>query len=105
MSCKNVKGASLKNISTLFVSHKGKETGCVALRTGNAAGLWDVQNCEVKAKFLCKKLAEKVTVPVASETISDSKCPLGWDTSNSTNSCFRVSIVFCHNPTHETGEH
>uniref|UniRef100_A0A8C3QRN8 MRC1 protein n=1 Tax=Cyanoderma ruficeps TaxID=181631 RepID=A0A8C3QRN8_9PASS len=68
----------------------GKEAGCVALRTGNAAGLWDVQNCEVKAKFLCKKLAEKVTVPVASETISDSKCPLGWDTSNSTNSCFKV---------------
>uniref|UniRef100_A0A803W6B1 Mannose receptor C-type 1 n=1 Tax=Ficedula albicollis TaxID=59894 RepID=A0A803W6B1_FICAL len=70
----------------------GREAGCVALRTGNAAGLWDVQNCEVKAKFLCKKLAEGVTVPVASETISDSKCPLGWDTSNSTNSCFRVSI-------------
>uniref|UniRef100_A0A803V9G9 MRC1 protein n=1 Tax=Ficedula albicollis TaxID=59894 RepID=A0A803V9G9_FICAL len=67
----------------------GREAGCVALRTGNAAGLWDVQNCEVKAKFLCKKLAEGVTVPVASETISDSKCPLGWDTSNSTNSCFR----------------
>uniref|UniRef100_A0A8C5NNV4 MRC1 protein n=1 Tax=Junco hyemalis TaxID=40217 RepID=A0A8C5NNV4_JUNHY len=68
----------------------GKEAGCVALRTGNAAGLWDVQNCEVKAKFLCKKLAEKVTVPAVSETVSDSKCPLGWDTSNSTNSCFRV---------------
>ncbi|NXS81839.1 MRC1 protein, partial [Erpornis zantholeuca] len=65
----------------------GKEAGCVALRTGNAAGLWDVQSCEVKAKFLCKKLAEKVTVPVTSETISDSKCPLGWHTSN--NSCFR----------------
>ncbi|XP_009084157.3 macrophage mannose receptor 1-like isoform X1 [Serinus canaria] len=67
----------------------GKEAGCVALRTGNAAGLWDVQNCEVKAKFLCKKLAEKVTLPAASETVSASKCPLGWDTSNSTNSCFR----------------
>ncbi|NXG26234.1 MRC1 protein, partial [Grallaria varia] len=67
----------------------GNEAGCVALRTGNAAGLWDVQNCEVKAKFLCKKLAEKVTVPLTPETIPDSKCPLGWDTSNSTNSCFR----------------
>uniref|UniRef100_A0A8C3MZB8 Uncharacterized protein n=1 Tax=Geospiza parvula TaxID=87175 RepID=A0A8C3MZB8_GEOPR len=67
----------------------GKKAGCVALRTGNAAGLWDVQNCEVKAKFLCKKLAEKVTVPAVSERVSDSKCPLGWDTSNSTNSCFR----------------
>ncbi|XP_027551485.1 macrophage mannose receptor 1-like isoform X1 [Neopelma chrysocephalum] len=67
----------------------GSEAGCVALRTGNAAGLWDVQNCEVKAKFLCKKLAEKVTVPLIPETVPDSKCPFGWDTSNSTNACFR----------------
>ncbi|NWR28870.1 MRC1 protein, partial [Tachuris rubrigastra] len=67
----------------------GNERGCVALRTGNAAGLWDVQNCEVKAKFLCKKLAEKVTVPLTPETVPDSKCPLGWDTSNSTTACFR----------------
>uniref|UniRef100_A0A8D0EKF2 MRC1 protein n=1 Tax=Strix occidentalis caurina TaxID=311401 RepID=A0A8D0EKF2_STROC len=70
----------------------GNEAGCVALRTGNAAGLWDVQNCEVKAKFLCKKLAEKITLPLAPGTISDSKCPLGWDTNNSTNSCFRVFV-------------
>ncbi|NXV11484.1 MRC1 protein, partial [Cepphus grylle] len=70
----------------------GNEAGCVALRTGNAAGLWDVQNCEVKAKFLCKKLAEKITLPPAPDSISDSKCPLGWDTSNSTNSCFRVFV-------------
>ncbi|KAM6101738.1 macrophage mannose receptor 1-like isoform 1-T1 [Theristicus caerulescens] len=70
----------------------GNEAGCVALRTGNAAGLWDVQNCEVKAKFLCKKLAKKITLPLAPETVSDSKCPLGWDTSNSTNSCFRVFV-------------
>uniref|UniRef100_A0A8C5X0X2 MRC1 protein n=1 Tax=Malurus cyaneus samueli TaxID=2593467 RepID=A0A8C5X0X2_9PASS len=68
----------------------GKEAGCVALRTGNAAGLWDVQNCDAKAKFLCKKLADKVTVPDAPEIPSDSKCPSGWDTSNRTNSCFRV---------------
>lgn len=91
MNCKNVKGTTLKHI---FISHKGNEAGCVALRTGNAAGLWDVQNCEIKAKFLCKKLAEKITLPLAPDTVSDSKCPLGWDTSNSTNSCFRVSIFF-----------
>ncbi|NWY51314.1 MRC1 protein, partial [Chionis minor] len=69
----------------------GNEAGCVALRTGNAAGLWDVQNCEVKAKFLCKKLAEKITLPLAPD-ISNSTCPLGWDTSNSTNSCFRAFV-------------
>uniref|UniRef100_A0A8C4UQS2 Macrophage mannose receptor 1-like n=1 Tax=Falco tinnunculus TaxID=100819 RepID=A0A8C4UQS2_FALTI len=70
----------------------GNEAGCVALRTGNAAGLWDVQKCEVKAKFICKKLAEKITLPLAPETVSESKCPWGWDTSNSTNSCFRVFV-------------
>ncbi|XP_008490918.2 macrophage mannose receptor 1-like [Calypte anna] len=70
----------------------GNEAGCVALRTGNAAGLWDVQNCEVKAKFLCKKLAEKITLPLSPEAVSESKCPLGWDESNSTNSCFRAFV-------------
>ncbi|NXX93061.1 MRC1 protein, partial [Centropus bengalensis] len=70
----------------------GNEAGCVALRTGNAAGLWDVQNCEVNARFLCKKQAEKITLPFAPKTPSDSKCFLGWDTSNSTNSCFRVFV-------------
>ncbi|NXT81496.1 MRC1 protein, partial [Zapornia atra] len=68
----------------------GNQAGCVALRTGNAAGLWDVQNCEVKAKFICRKLAEKVSL--TPETVSDSKCPLGWDTSNSTDSCFRAFV-------------
>uniref|UniRef100_A0A803YDR7 C-type lectin domain-containing protein n=1 Tax=Meleagris gallopavo TaxID=9103 RepID=A0A803YDR7_MELGA len=67
----------------------GKEVGCVALRTGSAAGLWDVQNCELKAKFLCKKTAEKITRPFAPGKNSNFKCPLGWNTSNSTNSCFR----------------
>ncbi|NXO00784.1 MRC1 protein, partial [Rhinopomastus cyanomelas] len=70
----------------------GNEAGCVALRTGNAAGLWDVLNCEVKAKFLCKKLAEKISLPIAPETISDSKCPLGWGAGGSSNSCFRVFL-------------
>ncbi|KAM8810846.1 macrophage mannose receptor 1-like [Eudromia elegans] len=68
----------------------GKKGGCVVLRTGNTAGLWDVQNCEVKAKFLCKKLARKITLP--HETVSNSKCPLGWNTDNSTNSCFKIFV-------------
>ncbi|OXB67692.1 hypothetical protein ASZ78_015224, partial [Callipepla squamata] len=71
---------------------EGKEVGCVALRTGNAAGLWDVQNCEVKAKFLCKKLAEKMTRPFAPGKNSNFKCPLGWNANNSTNSCFRIFV-------------
>uniref|UniRef100_A0A8C2SV90 Macrophage mannose receptor 1 n=1 Tax=Coturnix japonica TaxID=93934 RepID=A0A8C2SV90_COTJA len=70
----------------------GKEVGCVALRTGSAAGLWDVQNCELKAKFLCKKTAEKINHPFAPGKNSNFKCPLGWNASNSTNSCFRVFV-------------
>ncbi|KAK9396216.1 MRC1: Macrophage mannose receptor 1 [Crotalus adamanteus] len=36
----------------------GPNPGCVAMRTGDAAGLWDVVNCEERAPFLCKQLAE-----------------------------------------------
>ncbi|XP_064018341.1 macrophage mannose receptor 1-like [Pogoniulus pusillus] len=70
----------------------GNGAGCVALRTGAAAGLWDVQHCDIKARFLCKKPAEKVTLPPVPETSPDSICPLGWDTSNSTDLCFRVFV-------------
>ncbi|NXD11888.1 MRC1 protein, partial [Nothocercus nigrocapillus] len=70
----------------------GKKGGCVVLRTGNAAGLWDVQNCEVKAKFLCKKIAGKIILPLPHETVSNSKCPLGWNTNNSTNLCFKIFV-------------
>ena len=56
---------------------------------------------ELKAKFLCKKPAEKITRPFAPGKHSDFKCPLGWNTSNSTNSCFRVSVIFSYNPSHE----
>ncbi|XP_064362040.1 LOW QUALITY PROTEIN: macrophage mannose receptor 1-like [Dromaius novaehollandiae] len=66
--------------------------GCVVLRTGNTAGLWDVQNCEVKAKFLCKKLAEKMTLPLAPEAVSNSECPVGWTTNSSTNLCFKIFV-------------
>lgn len=45
-----------------------------------------------------------MTLPLAPERISYSKCPLGWDTSNSTNSCFRVSTTFSNNPAHEIEE-
>uniref|UniRef100_A0A8B9Q0T2 C-type lectin domain-containing protein n=1 Tax=Apteryx owenii TaxID=8824 RepID=A0A8B9Q0T2_APTOW len=70
----------------------GKKGGCAVLRTGNTAGLWDVQNCKVKAKFLCKKLAEKMTLLLAPETVSNSECPLGWNTNSSTNSCFKIFV-------------
>uniref|UniRef100_A0A8C8RLT3 Mannose receptor C-type 1 n=1 Tax=Pelusios castaneus TaxID=367368 RepID=A0A8C8RLT3_9SAUR len=67
----------------------GKESGCVAMRTGTAAGLWDVVNCEKKSMFLCKQLAEGLTPPPPPTTTSAPSCPDGWHSSVYTSSCFK----------------
>ncbi|XP_025065881.1 macrophage mannose receptor 1-like isoform X2 [Alligator sinensis] len=67
----------------------GSKRGCVAIRTGIAAGLWDVQNCEEKAKFLCKQLAEAATLHPIPETMTNLICPMGWDSDYSISSCFK----------------
>ncbi|XP_075172279.1 macrophage mannose receptor 1-like [Anomaloglossus baeobatrachus] len=54
--------------------------GCVAMRTGNQAGLWDVINCEEKAKYVCKKWAEGVTPPPIPTTTAEPTCPANWTT-------------------------
>ncbi|KAJ7408292.1 Macrophage mannose receptor 1 [Pitangus sulphuratus] len=67
----------------------GRKTGCVAMRTGIAGGLWDVIKCEEKAKFLCKVWAEGVTLPPVPPTTPIPRCPEGWDTNNRINFCFK----------------
>ncbi|EMP36987.1 Macrophage mannose receptor 1 [Chelonia mydas] len=65
------------------------------MRTGSAAGLWHVQDCEEKAKFLCKQQAEAMTFhPPVPEKNSYSKCPMGWDSNNNISSCFKCYKVF-----------
>uniref|UniRef100_A0A674I4S8 C-type lectin domain-containing protein n=1 Tax=Terrapene triunguis TaxID=2587831 RepID=A0A674I4S8_9SAUR len=68
----------------------GGKSGCVAMGTGIAAGLWDVLSCENTAKFLCKQWAEGVTHPLIPLTTLAPTCPEGWDSSNFISSCFKV---------------
>uniref|UniRef100_H3APD1 Macrophage mannose receptor 1 n=1 Tax=Latimeria chalumnae TaxID=7897 RepID=H3APD1_LATCH len=70
----------------------GRKAGCVAMTTGKAAGLWDVLNCEEKAKFICKHWAEGVTPPPVPTTTSAPQCPDGWESSPIVNSCFKEYI-------------
>ncbi|KAM5158316.1 macrophage mannose receptor 1-like [Mantella aurantiaca] len=66
----------------------GRKEGCVVMRTGNKGGLWDVINCDEKAKFVCKKLAQGVTPPPIPTTTPEPKCPMGWKTDHHISSCF-----------------
>ncbi|KAM3823574.1 macrophage mannose receptor 1-like [Vipera latastei] len=68
----------------------GPNPGCVAMRTGHAAGLWDVVNCEERAPFLCKQLAEGVTPPPIPRATSPPPCPEGWTASPTRNVCFKA---------------
>ncbi|ETE59076.1 Macrophage mannose receptor 1, partial [Ophiophagus hannah] len=68
----------------------GPNPGCVAMRTGDAAGLWDVVNCEERAAFLCKHLAEGVTPPPIPRTTPPPPCPEEWTASPTRNVCFKA---------------
>ncbi|XP_053122058.1 macrophage mannose receptor 1-like [Hemicordylus capensis] len=66
----------------------GQNSGCVAMRTGTAAGLWDVLNCEEKAHFLCKQRAQGVTPPPVLPPTTPPPCPKDWSPIGSR--CFKV---------------
>nr|XP_028607052.1 macrophage mannose receptor 1-like isoform X1 [Podarcis muralis]XP_028607053.1 macrophage mannose receptor 1-like isoform X1 [Podarcis muralis] len=68
----------------------GEQSGCVAMRTGTAAGLWDVVNCKEKAAFICKKWAETMTTTPAPSTIPPPPCPEGWLQSPYRSVCFKA---------------
>nr|XP_056713078.1 macrophage mannose receptor 1-like [Euleptes europaea] len=68
----------------------GHNRGCVAMRTGTAAGLWDVVSCEEKAEFLCKQWAEGVTTTPAPTTPALPPCPKGWSETETSSSCIKV---------------
>ncbi|XP_034616227.1 macrophage mannose receptor 1-like isoform X1 [Trachemys scripta elegans] len=72
----------------------GRKPGCVAMRTGTAAGLWDVLNCEMVETFLCKQWAEGATPPTVSPTTPSPTCPQGWESSAYSSLCFKC---FCKN--------
>ncbi|XP_044150020.1 macrophage mannose receptor 1-like isoform X2 [Bufo gargarizans] len=64
-----------------------RRQGCVAMRTGKKAGLWDVINCEEKVKYVCKKWAQGVTTLPPPTTTAEPRCPSNWTSSN--HSCFQ----------------
>ncbi|CAM4596076.1 unnamed protein product, partial [Lepidochelys kempii] len=70
----------------------GGKSGCVAMETGIAAGLWDVLSCEKTATFLWKQWAEGVTRPPIPLTTLAPMCPEGWDSSNYISSCFKIFV-------------
>ncbi|XP_074721575.1 macrophage mannose receptor 1-like [Strix uralensis] len=67
----------------------GSNPGCVAMRTGTAAGLWDVLDCETKQKYICKQWAKSATAPPLPTTAPVPTCPEGWVENNHSNSCFK----------------
>ncbi|XP_015279236.1 PREDICTED: macrophage mannose receptor 1-like [Gekko japonicus] len=68
----------------------GQNHGCVAMRTGTAAGLWDIVSCEEKAAFICKQWAEGVTTTLAPTTTTLPPCPEGWSGTETASSCFKI---------------
>ncbi|XP_061442124.1 macrophage mannose receptor 1-like [Rhineura floridana] len=70
----------------------GHNPGCVAMRTGAAAGLWDVVSCEEKAPFICKQWAEGVTTTPAPKTTPPPPCPEGWHPSSTRTVCFKAYV-------------
>uniref|UniRef100_A0A8C2SYC1 Macrophage mannose receptor 1-like n=1 Tax=Coturnix japonica TaxID=93934 RepID=A0A8C2SYC1_COTJA len=70
----------------------GSKRGCVAMRTGTAAGLWDVLDCESKQKYICKQWAVGATAPPLSSAAPKPTCPEGWISNDHASSCYKVNI-------------
>ncbi|XP_021244970.1 macrophage mannose receptor 1-like [Numida meleagris] len=68
----------------------GREPGCVAMRTGTSAGLWDILNCEEKNLFLCKQIVEGATPPPPLTTPPLPSCPEGWQSVPQSSFCFKI---------------
>ncbi|OXB84687.1 UNVERIFIED_CONTAM: hypothetical protein H355_001164 [Colinus virginianus] len=68
----------------------GSKPGCVAMKTGTAAGLWDVLDCESKQKYICKQWAVGATAPPIPTTVPEPTCPKGWISNDDANFCYKV---------------
>uniref|UniRef100_A0AAX7UFB5 Mannose receptor, C type 1b n=1 Tax=Astatotilapia calliptera TaxID=8154 RepID=A0AAX7UFB5_ASTCA len=56
----------------------GNRQGCVAMKTGIFAGLWDVVPCTNKEKYICKHLAEGAVLTPPPPTLFPPECASGW---------------------------
>ncbi|KAM8838452.1 macrophage mannose receptor 1-like isoform 2-T2 [Synchiropus picturatus] len=68
----------------------GNEQGCVAMKTGVHAGLWDLLPCINKEKYICKHLAEGEVVPPEPPTKTPPQCAEGWNRVGSRNYCSKL---------------
>uniref|UniRef100_UPI0037E78EBA macrophage mannose receptor 1-like n=1 Tax=Semicossyphus pulcher TaxID=241346 RepID=UPI0037E78EBA len=69
----------------------GHGSGCVAMRTGIFAGLWDLLPCTNKEKYICKHLAEGVVVtPIPPSLTTPAKCHPDWTQLDTRNMCFKL---------------
>lgn len=69
---------------------QGHQQGCVAMKTGIYAGLWDVLPCTNREKYICKHLAEGAGLTPAPPTHDPPKCADGWTKLASRNYCYKV---------------
>ncbi|XP_043920561.1 macrophage mannose receptor 1 isoform X2 [Protopterus annectens] len=67
----------------------GSQSGCVAMRTGINAGLWDIVKCEEKVKYICKHWAEGVTSPPVPTTTPAPQCSEGWFSTSNSKYCYK----------------
>ncbi|XP_054870853.1 macrophage mannose receptor 1-like isoform X2 [Amphiprion ocellaris] len=68
----------------------GHRQGCVAMKTGIFAGLWDVLPCTNKEKYICKHQAEGTVLTPAPPTLVPPKCAYGWNRLGAGNRCFKL---------------
>ncbi|XP_035491562.2 macrophage mannose receptor 1 isoform X1 [Scophthalmus maximus] len=70
----------------------GRQKGCVAMKTGIFAGLWDVLPCANQEKYICKQLAEGAVLTPAPPTLIPLKCADTWTQVGSKNVCFKLFL-------------
>lgn len=69
---------------------QGYDQGCVAMRTGTLAGLWDLLPCTNTSKYICKQLAEGAVLTAPPPTQTPPKCAQGWTRIGTRNYCVKV---------------
>ncbi|KAM9349891.1 macrophage mannose receptor 1-like [Symphorus nematophorus] len=70
----------------------GHQQGCVAMKTGIFAGLWDVLPCTKKEKYICKHLADGAPLTPAPSPVVPLSCADGWSPLGSGNYCFKMHL-------------
>nr|XP_046265197.1 macrophage mannose receptor 1-like [Scatophagus argus] len=65
----------------------GYEQGCVAMRSGILAGLWDLLPCTNKEKYICKHQADGAVLTPAPPTPAPPKCAEGWTRVGTRSTC------------------